>query len=140
LHYFGKAKLQRPTGCDINAAPNQRLGMAMLTWRETTCALAVVAALPFVIASSCSTLDDQPGTIKVEAPESKCWSGAIGDSTKDGCGSKSFDIEGESIIVGNAQKQSPSGWTLTLTLEIDGEVVDTSTTSAEFGIAQVAEK
>ncbi len=89
--------------------------------------------------SSCSTLDEQPGTIRVDAPAGKCWSGAIGDSTKEG-GPKSIEIKGESIIVGNAQKQTPGRWTLTLTLEIDGKVVDTSTTSAEFGTAQVEEK
>lgn len=42
------------------------------------------------------------------------------------------------LIVG--QKQDAGDWTLTITLEMDGEVVDTVSTSAEYGIAQVVEK
>jgi hypothetical protein len=102
---------------------------------------ATVAVLPVILgASSCSTLDTQPGTVYVDAPSGKCWSGAIGDSTKDGCGSKSYEIKGESIIVANAQKQTSGHWTLTLRLEMDGKTVDTSSTTAEYGIAQVEEK
>ena len=101
--------------------------------------LIVLALLPVVVGSSCDTLDTQPGTIGVDAPEGMCWSGAIGDSTKDGCGSQSFDIEDEAIIVAVVQKQSEGSWLMTVTLEIDGEVVETATTSAEFGVAQVSE-
>lgn len=89
--------------------------------------------------SSCDTLTEEAGTIKVDAPAGMCWSGAMGDSTKQGCGSASIPIEGEAIIVANAQKETPGRWTLTLTLEVGGDVVDTATTDAEFGIAQVSE-
>jgi hypothetical protein len=102
--------------------------------------VAALVLLPVVMASSCDTLDTQPGTVRVDAPDGKCWSGAIGDSSKDGCGPKSFEIKDEPIVGGNAQKTTEGPWRLTLTLEIDGKVVDTSTTTAEFGIAQVIEK
>lgn len=78
------------------------------------------------------------GTVTVEAPDGACWSGAIGDSTKQGCGTESFDVE-EDIIVADVQKETPGRWTLTMTLEVDGDVVDTSTTDADFGIATVEE-
>jgi hypothetical protein len=89
-------------------------------------------------ADSCTGVPSKHhGTVTVEAPEGACWSGAIGDSTKQGCGTESFDVE-EDIIVANAQKETPGRWTLTLTLEVDGDTVDTSTT--EFGIATVEEE
>ena len=84
-------------------------------------------------------LTDEAGVIAVQAPAGKCWSGAIGNSTKEGCGPKEFTIEGESIIVGNAQKQTEGRWKLTLTLTVGGEEKDRSQTDAEFGIAQVSE-
>lgn len=114
----------------------------MGTSRFSACraVLLILILLPVVMGSSCETLDTQPGTVRVEAPEGQCWSGAIGDSTKEGCGSQSFDIEDEAIIVAVVQKQSPGRWTMTVALAVDGEVVDTATTDAEFGIAQVEEK
>lgn len=102
--------------------------------------LIVILIIVFVAAlGSSDTLKDQPGTIRVQAPKGKCWSGAIGDSTKDGCGSRTFKITGETIIVGNAQKQTPGHWRLRMTLVVDGKVKDRSATTAEFGVAQVAE-
>jgi hypothetical protein len=84
------------------------------------------------------TFEEQPGVIQIVAKRSVCWSGSIGNSTKEGCGSKSFRIKGESIIVANAQKQDEAG-KLTMILEINGEEVDRSTTSAAYGVVQVSE-
>ena len=93
-----------------------------------------------LLAAGCSdALSDKPGTVRVQAPAGKCWSGAIGDSTKEGCGSTTFEIKGETIIVGNAQKQSPGRWRLKMTLTVDGDMKDTSSTTAQYGIAQVSE-
>jgi hypothetical protein len=86
-----------------------------------------------------SSLDDDAGVIRVQAPAGMCWSGAIGDSSKEGCGNKSFPIEGEAIIVGNAQKQTEGKWKLTLILEVNGEEKDRSSTTAQFGVATVNE-
>jgi hypothetical protein len=90
-------------------------------------------------ADDLDTFDEQTGIVRVDAPAGKCWSGAIGDSTKDGCGDASFTITGEAIISANAQKQTGGTWELTLTLEIDGEQIDRSETTAEYGVAQVVE-
>jgi hypothetical protein len=85
------------------------------------------------------TLEEQTGVVTVIAPPGRCWSGAIGDSTKEGCGRKEFVIEGEAIIAANAQKTDPGRWQLTITLEVDGEEKDRATTDAQFGLAQVSE-
>lgn len=108
--------------------------------RNVATVIASLALVPVVMGQdACSTLDEQPGTVHVKAPPGKCWSGAIGNSTKQGCGSRSFRIEGESIIVGNAQKDDDGRWVLTLELEIDGEIVDRASTDASYGIAMVSE-
>jgi hypothetical protein len=83
-------------------------------------------------------LSDEPGTVLVEAPARRCWSGAFGDRTVEGCGSRTVGID-EDIIAANAQKRTPGRWTLRLTLTVGGEVKDESETSAQFGIAQVSE-
>jgi hypothetical protein len=99
-----------------------------------------VALIAVVLLAGCAdTLTDKPGTVKVEAPAGKCWSGAIGNSTKDGCGTKSYEIKGETIIVANAQKKTPGKWRLRLTLVMDGKTKDTSQTTARFGVTEVSE-
>jgi hypothetical protein len=101
--------------------------------------LLIAGCSALLAASADEVLTEDAGVVQVDAPSGMCWSGAIGDSSKDGCGPASFDIEGEYIIVANAHKQTPGDWTLTLTLTVGGDVKDTSETSAEFGLASVSE-
>ena len=97
-------------------------------------------------------------TVQVEAPSNLCWSGSIGNSTKEGCGNASVDIEGLSgIVVANAQKSPYLGQAgmptdfskvsslkeattepLTLILMIDGKEVSRDTTTAQYGVVQVS--
>jgi hypothetical protein len=77
--------------------------------------------------------------VHVGAPPDGCWSGAIGDSTKDGCGPADITIsQAGPIAAANAQKQTEGDWQLTLSLEIGGKIVDSSVTTAEYGIAEVS--
>jgi hypothetical protein len=77
--------------------------------------------------------------VHVYAPSGGCWSGAIGDSTKDGCGSLDIPIsQSGPIAAANAQKQDDGDWELSLGLEVNGKIVDTSSTTAEYGIAEVS--
>lgn len=92
----------------------------------------------FAVAGSVDT-ESETGIVRVIAPGDKCWAGAIGDSSKQGCGIKSFTIEGESVIVANAQKETPGRWSLELILEIDEVEVDRAETMAEFGFVTVEE-
>lgn len=92
-----------------------------------------------VLAAGCSDLAADPGRVKVIAPAGKCWSGAIGDSTKDGCGTRTFKVTGEAIIVATVQKNSPGHWRLRLELRVKGDLKDTSVTTAAYGIAEVTE-
>ena len=93
-----------------------------------------------MVLAGCTALGGaKVATIQVEAPASLCWSGAIGDATRDGCGDATFEIDSSiSIFVANAQKQSDDSRPLTLKLIIEGKVVDTATTTAAYGIATVS--
>lgn len=99
----------------------------------------LIAACAGAVLSGDDTVSAKPGVVKVNAPEGKCWTGAIVDATREGCGSKEFPIEDEEIIVANAQKETPGRWELELVLEVDGEEVDRESTNARFGIAAVSE-
>ena len=102
----------------------------------------IIAIGALVLLAACDTetlqtFEDKPAVIRVEAGPDVCWSGAIGNSTKEGCGTREFRVQ-EAITVANVQKQGKAG-KLSLVLEIDGEVVDRATTTASYGIAEVSE-
>lgn len=106
--------------------------------------ISAVLVAGFLLMAGCDTealeaLEEQTGVVRVDAPAGKCWSGSIGDSTKDGCGSKSFTVEGESIVGAVVQKETPGRWVLSATLTIQGEEVDSAETSAKFGVLEVFE-
>jgi hypothetical protein len=115
---------------------------AVTNTRLALCSAAVAAALAGCAETDqAEVLGEQEGVVRVEAGSEECWSGHVGDSSKDGCGAAEFQVGGkeEPIIVAIIQKESPGDWQLGVTLEIDGKVRDTSETTAEFGIAEVQE-
>lgn len=72
----------------------------------------------------------------VKTDSSSCWSGFFGDASRQGCGSGEYAVASTiSIFAGSVQKQSADGMPLTLQLIIDGELVNESTTTADYGIA-----
>src|SRR5215217_3698411 len=62
----------------------------------------------------------QTWTVRVSAPAGRCWSGAMGNRTVDGCGSKVVRIRDIAITSANAQKEGAGHWTLRLTLLKNG--------------------
>jgi hypothetical protein len=91
-----------------------------------------------------STADDESGsgyTVKIIADGA--WSGSIatGESSRsiEGEGTTTITVERDvSIISANAQKQAANSNELTIQILKDGEVVKESSTSAEYGLAQVS--
>jgi hypothetical protein len=82
-------------------------------------------------------------TYQVEISYSGEWQGSIasGGSSRSvqGSGSDTIEIDGSpDIISANAQKQDDSSDELTIRILQDGEVVKDSSTSAEYGVAQVS--
>ncbi|WP_280536612.1 hypothetical protein [Halopenitus sp. POP-27] len=71
------------------------------------------------------------------------WSGAVGSggsaSSVDGSGTETIEIDGDpDIISANAQKQEANSDELVVQILKDGEVVKESSTTAEYGVAQVS--
>ncbi len=77
--------------------------------------------------------------IQIDAPSSLCWSGAIGDATREGCGSAAINVDSSiGIFAATAQKQSDDKQALTISLIIKGKVVDSATTTASYGVVIVS--
>lgn len=78
------------------------------------------------------------GVVHVTAPEGSCWTGAIGGATQEGCGDQTFPVHDSlGLFSSNAQKKDDGPWTLTISVEIDGNMVATNSTTAAYGVAQV---
>lgn len=97
----------------------------------------------FVVCSALisSGIDDaterRAAVVRVEAAPDVCWSGSIGEATRDGCGDARFDVETTvgNLVSANVQKRSPGPGLLSIVIEIDGEEVARNSTEAEFGVA-----
>lgn len=99
----------------------------------------VMGACVALIAGSTNSVKARSAVVRIEAPADLCWSGSIGDATREGCGDARFDVETSfgSLVSANAQKKSDKPGTLTIIAEVDGKEVGRNSTSAAFGIAQV---
>lgn len=87
--------------------------------------------------------DSGGGSYSVKIVAEGKWSGTImsGGSSKtvEGEGKKTFQLdEDASIVSANAQKKGANSNTLTIQIIKDGEVMKKSSTSAEYGMAQVS--
>jgi hypothetical protein len=101
--------------------------------------LVTAAALSLAGCSGTVTGADTEAIVRIEAPEGVCWSGSIDNATQEGCGNKEFTVTDElGIFSSNVQKQGEGSEAVTISIVQDGEVVETNTTSAAFGVAQVA--
>jgi hypothetical protein len=63
--------------------------------------LALCAAVGAFALAGCAETDqaevlgEQEGIVRVEAGSEECWSGHVGDSSKDGCGDAEFEVGGK---------------------------------------------
>jgi hypothetical protein len=80
---------------------------------------------------------EQTWKVLVTAPAGKCWSGAFGERTVDGCGSRTVTLRGV-VASANAQKTGGGHWRLALSLRgSDGKLADRQVTSAAYGVVSV---
>jgi hypothetical protein len=83
--------------------------------------------------------ETQTWTVRVVAPAGASWSGAIGDSSVDGVGSRNVTIQEGWVTAATVQKSDGGAWALKLQLvNQGGDVVDESSTSAAYGVATVS--
>lgn len=110
-------------------------------------ALGVVLGL-FAFLIACSALigaglneatKTKTAIIRIEAAPDLCWSGSIGDATREGCGPARFEVETTvgNLVSANAQKQDDGPGQLTVVAEIDGKEAGRNSTTAGYGLAQV---
>jgi len=103
----------------------------------------VMGACAAIIAGGASkaktSLDKRPAVVRVEADAKTCWSGSIGDATRDGCGPARFDVQTNfgRVVSANVQKKGADAQALAIIVEIDGKEVARNSTSAAYGVAQV---
>jgi hypothetical protein len=102
--------------------------------------MAVCAAIIGGAANEVSEdLESKPAVVRVEAAPSVCWSGSIGEATRDGCGAASYDVEtifGD-VVSANVQKKDAGAGELTIIIELDGREVARNSTTAAYGLASV---
>lgn len=93
--------------------------------------------------SSNDTSSSSGSGVQVKVDYAGSWSGAYGDESGtqsvDGSGTKTIDMTGNpSIVSANFQKKDSSSGTLTVEIIKDGNVIETKSTSAEYGVASVS--
>ena len=101
-------------------------------------AIGICALMLLVVFSSGCTGNEK---IEIKIICSSGWSGSISDDdgskSVDGSGGETFEMAGGGIVVAVIQKKGASG-TLTVQILEDGEVVETQTTTAEYGVVTVS--
>ena len=80
----------------------------------------------------------QTWVVKVQAPTGYHWSGAFGNRTVDGAGSKEVAVQDVLITAADAQKQDGGSWPLRLTLTKGAKVLDSQVTTARYGLVTVS--
>lgn len=108
-------------------------------------AIAAVVVVIFIVAGIAYALSQSsgPGGLTgFRISGSGCWSGAFGNlgSTRsiDGCGSRDISFSCDGVLSGVAQKDDDGGWTLSLQVLSNGRVIESSSTSAAYGVASAA--
>jgi hypothetical protein len=113
--------------------------------------LIIVVIIVIAAAASFSPLGPPPDyAVRVTMPAGQCWSGSIGvdvnQASHEGCGTRTIDVRDDCDIAVVAVIQKgfdditlePFPGTLTVDILRSGEVVETSSTSADFGVVSVS--
>ncbi|KWW97365.1 hypothetical protein LI90_4337 (plasmid) [Carbonactinospora thermoautotrophica] len=105
--------------------------MTTIPTRTTTLALTLAAITTLAGCTGTS----ETATVRITADPGVCWTGTIGDSTKEGCGPATITgVEGiAGVYAASVQKKTPGTGRLRAELLIGGKTVDTAETTAEFG-------
>lgn len=93
--------------------------------------------------SDSSSTTDAASGIQIQVDYSGSWSGSYGDETGqqsvDGSGTKTIDLSGNpSIVSAVFQKKDSGSGTLTVNILKDGSVVESKSTSAEYGVVSTS--
>ncbi|WP_342593129.1 hypothetical protein [Methanobacterium aggregans] len=94
-------------------------------------------------ATDTSSTTNAASGIQIQVDYSGSWSGSYGDETGqqsvDGSGTKTIDVSGNpSIVSAVFQKKDDGSGTLTVNILEDGSVVESKSTSAEYGVVSTS--
>ena len=86
--------------------------------------------------------------VRISMPAGQCWSGSIGVDTNqashEGCGVQTIDVRDDcdlavvAVIQKGFDENGPFPGTLTVDILRDGDIVETGSTSADFGVVSVS--
>lgn len=139
----GQPTGQMPVGRTVTIAPPPGGPSASASWGILVVVLIALGLLfgPSIMrhfGRSTLTGGKTDGIVHVTAPEGSCWTGAIGGATQEGCGDQTFPVHDSlGLFSSNAQKKDDGPWTLTISVEVDGNVIATNSTTAAYGVTQV---
>jgi hypothetical protein len=104
--------------------------------------LALGSLFLWVFKSVFEAMPDMSGgvaEIVIEADSATCWSGQVGDATRNGCGSRTLQLASDiGIYVAVLQKSGQDNSKLTVTLNVKGETMDREYTTSPFGVVTVS--
>lgn len=105
----------------------------------TTTAPTTTTAVP---ATSNSSTTSSASGVQVKVSGSGSWSGSYGDTSGqqsvDGSGTRTFDMGSPDIVSAVFQKESGGSGTLTVEIIENGNVVETKSTSAAYGVVSAS--
>lgn len=93
--------------------------------------------------SASSSPDTPKAGTQIEVSYSGSWSGSYGDTSGqqsvDGRGTKKLDIPGNPLVVSACFQKKDSGkGTLTVSIIKDGKVVESKSTSTQYGVVSIS--
>jgi hypothetical protein len=100
--------------------------------------LFILACAAIIGGAAKDATEKKAAVVRVEADPEQCWSGSIGEATREGCGPASFNVETTfgNVVSANVQKTDDSDRTVSIVVQIDGKEVARNSTSAAYGVAQ----
>lgn len=138
----------------MSSAPVSPLGPPGGTQKRTLTRVVwvgvVLVVVILVIAAIAISLTSRPspgsgtggGLTGFKVTGSGCWSGSFGNlgrsSSIDGCGSKDVSWACDGVLVAVVQKDDEGSWTLGVQILLNGRVIQSSSTSAGFGVVTVS--
>lgn len=101
----------------------------------------VLPALLVLTLTACSGTVSGAGTdatVRITADPATCWTANVGNATQEGCGPKEFPVtDSLGLFSSTAQKKDETTGELAIAIVQDGEVVESNSTSAAFGVVTV---
>lgn len=108
----------------------------------TVLTIASIAAWFFIFSTILDSMPDLSNKIAhvyITAPAKTCWSGAIGNSTRDGCGPATIDFPGEfGTYIAVIQKQGNDRGVLQVRIYVDEKLIAEGKTASPFGVVSAS--